>query len=126
LFLLVVEGLSRTIKEKVREKKLEGIPVARGIFITHLMFVDDVILFGNGNIVEWEVFKEILGLFCKATGMDFSPQKSLFLEVGWAEEELALLKLIFPFEVNSVDTGFKYLGCFLKPNCYLKSDWFGW
>ena len=57
----------------------------RGICITHLLFVDDVILFGNGNIDEWEVFKEILTLFCKATGMAFSPQKSSFLEVGWEE-----------------------------------------
>jgi len=30
-----------------------------------MMFVDDVILFGNGNIVEWEVLKGILELFCK-------------------------------------------------------------
>jgi hypothetical protein len=55
--------------------------------------------------------------------MVFSPQKSTFLEVGWTVDELTLLKLILPFEVISVDTGFKYLGCFLKPNCYLKSDW---
>jgi hypothetical protein len=47
--------------------------VERGICITHLMFSYDVILFGNGNIFEWEVFKEILTLFYKASGMDFSP-----------------------------------------------------
>jgi hypothetical protein len=37
--------------------------VARGLFITHLMFVDDVIMFGNGNLDEWEVFKEVFGAF---------------------------------------------------------------
>jgi hypothetical protein len=47
----------------------------------------------------------------------------LFLEVGWTTEDLALLKEILPFEVNSVDVGFKYLGCFLKPNCYNRADW---
>jgi hypothetical protein len=65
MFLLVVEGLSRAIEEKVREKKLEVYQWLEGSCITHLMFVDDVILFGNGNIVEWEVFKEILTLFVK-------------------------------------------------------------
>jgi hypothetical protein len=55
--------------------------------------------------------------------MAFSPQKSLFLEVGWEEEDLALLKVILPFEVKPVEDGFKYLGCFLKPNCYINSDW---
>jgi hypothetical protein len=79
----VVEGLSRDIKEKVRGEKIEGIPIARGIYITHMMFVDDVILFGNGNIVEAEVLKGILELLCKATGMALSPHKYSFLEVGW-------------------------------------------
>jgi hypothetical protein len=46
------------------------------------MFVDDVILFGNGKITEWEILKGILDLFCKATGMAFSPHKSSFLEAG--------------------------------------------
>jgi hypothetical protein len=123
LFLLVVEGLSRAIQEQVRENNIEGIPVARGLNITHLMFVDDVILFGSGNISEWEVFKEVMDLFCKATWMAFSPQKSSFLEAGWKAEDLALLKELIPFEVKPVEVGFKYLGCFLKPNCYTKADW---
>jgi len=123
LFLLVVEGLSKDIEVKVREKKLTGLLVAKGTCITHLLFVDDVILFGSGNIAEWEVFKEILTLFCKATGMAFSPQKSSFLEVGWEGEDLVLLKLILPFEVKPVEDGFKYLECFLKPNCCINSDW---
>jgi hypothetical protein len=33
------------------------------------------------------------------------------------------LKEFLPFETKPVDSGFKYLGCFLKPNCYTKSDW---
>jgi hypothetical protein len=123
LFLLVIEGLSRTIQEKVRDKKIEGVPVARGLSITHLMFVDDVILFGNGSISEWEVFKEVLELFCKATGMAFNPQKSVFLEAGWDVEGLTLLKALFPFEVNPIDEGFKYLGFYIKPNCYTRADW---
>jgi hypothetical protein len=123
LFLLVIEGLSRTIQEKVRDKKLEGVPVARGLSITHLMFVDDVILFGIGSISEWEVFKEVLELFCKATGMAFIPQKSVFLEVGWDVEGLNLLKDLFPFEVKPIDAGFKYLGFYIKPNCYTRADW---
>jgi hypothetical protein len=88
LFLLVVEGLSRSIQKLVVERKIEGVLVEKGIRITHLLFVDDVLLFGNGTITEWKVFKEVLDLFCKAMGMSFSPHKSLFLEAGWIEEEL--------------------------------------
>ena len=73
---------------------------------------DDIILFGIGNIVEWKVYKKILDLFCKATGMDFSPQKSYFLEVGWKAKDLAMLKELMSFEVKPIEVGFKYLGCF--------------
>jgi hypothetical protein len=91
LFLLVIEGLSRIIQERVRDKKIEGVPVARGLNITHLMFVDDVILFGIGCIVEWKAYKEVLDLFCKATRMEFSSQKYSFLEAGWDNVDINLL-----------------------------------
>jgi hypothetical protein len=88
LFLLIVEGLSRVIHSQVREKNLEGFIVARGIKITHLMFVDDIILFGNGSLVEWKVYHRVHKLFFQATGMAFSSQKSMFLEVGWNVKEI--------------------------------------
>jgi len=90
--------------------------VVRGLNITHLMFVDDVILFGIGCIAEWKVYKEVLDLFCKATGMAFNPQKTSFLEAGWDDVEPNLLKELFPFEDKPLDTGFKYLGFYMKPN----------
>jgi hypothetical protein len=49
LFLLIVEGLSRLLLDQVDAKNIAGIPVARGIRITHLLFVDDVVLFGIGS-----------------------------------------------------------------------------
>jgi len=97
--------------------------VARGLRITNLIFLDDIILFGNGNLSEWKVFQKVLDLFFQVTGMSFNPQKSTFLEEGWNEEEIAMLKEFMPFEVKLVDNGFKYLVCFLKPNCYTKADW---
>jgi len=104
-------------------KNIKGIIMAREINITQLMFVDDILLFGCGSLEEWKVYKKILELFCKATGMSFSPHKSTFLEAGWTTEELVELKELFPFETKPVEMGFKYLGCYLKPNCYAKSDW---
>jgi hypothetical protein len=63
-----------------------------------------------------------LELFFKATGMDFIPQNSMFLEVGWDDVELNLLKEIFPFEFKTLDAGFKYLGFYIKKNCYTRVD----
>jgi hypothetical protein len=53
LFLLIVEGLSRLLKKLVEEDKIKGVAVAKGIRITHLLFVDDIILFGRGSLTEW-------------------------------------------------------------------------
>jgi hypothetical protein len=57
------------------------------------------------------------------TGMAFNSHKSQFLEAGWSGEELSQLKEILPYEVKSLEEGFKYLGLFLKPNCYSVNDW---
>jgi hypothetical protein len=123
LFLLIVEGLSRILKKLVEEDKIKGVAVAKGIRITHLLFVDDIILFGRGSLTEWGMFKEALDLFSNATGMAYSAHKSQFLEAGWTREELIPLKELLPYEVKPLDDGFKYLGFFLKPNCYVINDW---
>jgi hypothetical protein len=124
LFLLIVEGLSKLLKKLVKEGILEGVLVANGVRITHMLFVDDVILFEKGYFQEWWVFKDVLNLFRNATGMDFNNQKSQFLEVGLSIDWLDQLKELFPFEVKSIEEGFKYLGFFLKPNCFSCDDWF--
>jgi hypothetical protein len=123
LFLLIVEGLVESLRDWLMMVDLKDILVANGFRITHLLFVDDVILFGKGYLQEWQVFKDALDLFCNASGMVFSNQKSQFLEVGWSVEGIVQLKQIFPFDVKSIEEGFKYLGFFLKPNCYSFNDW---
>jgi hypothetical protein len=81
LFLLIVEGLSRLLKKLVDDEKIR-VAVAKGIRITHQLFVDDIILFGRGSLIEWGLIKEALDLFSNASGMTYSALKSQFLEVG--------------------------------------------
>ena len=52
LFLLVIEGLSRLISTTKVEGKIKGIKFSPTLFITHLLFVDDVILFCSSTIEE--------------------------------------------------------------------------
>jgi hypothetical protein len=63
LFSLIVEGLSRILLKLVEDGKIEGLLVAKGIRLTHLLYVDDIILFGKGSLAEWKVIKEALDLF---------------------------------------------------------------
>jgi hypothetical protein len=125
LFLLVIEGLSILIKNAKRDGKLSGIKLCSGNFITHLLFVDDILIFGNGSVSEWHEFSAIFKLFCEATGMEVSPSKSTFLCHDISQEILNQIQsFFFPFNDGDFESGMKYLGFLLKPNKYLVKDWY--
>lgn len=69
LFLLVAEGLSQLIQKSKREGKVKGIEAAVNMHISHLLFVDDILVFTNGATNELKELKNIFDLFLKATGM---------------------------------------------------------
>ena len=66
MFLLIVEGLSRLTNKETTAGKTHGIKIARILRITHLLFIDDAVLYGRGTIEEWDIYKELLELFCSA------------------------------------------------------------
>jgi len=46
----MIEGFSRLILREKEEGRIQGIKVLSHHHITHSMFVDDVLIFGNGTI----------------------------------------------------------------------------
>jgi len=52
LFLLVVECLSRLMKKVVDDGTFHGLKVAISIYVSHLLFVDDVLILGD------EIYKD--------------------------------------------------------------------
>jgi len=123
LFLLVAEGLSRYIKDAVVKGNFGGIQIARGMIITHLLFVDDILIFCNGSRRDTECLLEGINLFKRATGMLINADKSTLTENMTQVEDLRFMTEALPFKVESLDRGLKYLGFLLKPNKYLKEDW---
>ena len=91
--------------------------------LTHLLFVDDVILFGLGSFEEWLAFKSILDTFYEASSMSINVNKSCFLQNGMEEENLQRITDILPYRTDDFRKGFSYLGYFLKPSGYLVKDW---
>ena len=49
MFVLVIDGLSLLIKDAQNNGKIRGIKISSKLFFIHLLFVDDVILFGSGT-----------------------------------------------------------------------------
>ena len=63
LFLLIIEGLNLLIKDAHRNGLIKGINISSSLSLTHLLFIDDVVLFGVGTVEEWKAFDEILAVF---------------------------------------------------------------
>lgn len=85
--------------------------------------MNDVILFGEGILDEWTIYKLTLDLFRNSTDMLISDTKSTFLEFGMEDPIIKEIKQFFPFEVKDLNQEFKYLGYYLEPNNYIKQDW---
>jgi hypothetical protein len=76
LFLIVDEDLSRAIQEAKRTRSIQGVKMGGTEYHTHLLFVDDVLLFTNGSLAEGLKLNEALQLYCKASGMEVKIHKS--------------------------------------------------
>ena len=122
LFILVIEGLSLLIKDARNNGKIRGIKISSQLSLTHLLFVDDVIMFGSGTFEEWVAFKVILDTFCAASGMCINMDKSCFLFNNMEEGLLNRISCSLSFKYEHISTGFNYVGYFLKPLGYLVKD----
>eukprot|EP00253_Pinus_taeda_P023807 PITA_23807 len=123
LFLLVAEGLSQLILKARREGKVRGIEVAVNLNISHLLFVDDILIFTNGTPNETAELRNIFDIFMKATGMQINSRKSQLIVEGLNKHDRAQILSHFPFELSIMQSPFKHLGFWLKPNAYKKEDW---
>ena len=61
------------------EHKIKRIKISRSLSITHLPFVDDVLLLGLGNVEEWKQYNNFIEVFCKVTMIMISKENSIFL-----------------------------------------------
>ena len=102
---------------------ITGVKITSSLFLTHLLFVDDVLLFGEAIVDEWQQYKQLLDLFCSATGMQINEEKSILLFNDIDELAKANIGAILPYKMEPVSEGFKYLGFYLKPLGYYVKDW---
>ena len=123
LFILIIESLGRIILNAHLVGHITDYQYTPDLSITHLLFVDDVLLFGIGTVGEWKAYKEALDLFCSATGMTVSIKKSSFLFQNVDPDIRNQIVVFLPYSMVHISEGFKYLGFRLKPLGYRSSDW---
>ena len=110
LFLLVVDGLSSLLRRYESVGQIGGLKICRHApSITHLLFVDDSLLFFRVNQVQATVVKHTLTIFERCTGQQLSPSKcSLFMSENAQEGVRNQIREIL--RVQSIDFKAKYLG----------------
>jgi len=123
LVLLIMEGLSRLVREEFRRGRLQGIKITEGCMLTHLIFVDDVLLFLNGSIGDLTIMKKTFALFQSTTGMNVNNNKSTLREAGCSPYEIHYALQRFQFTLLRLEEGLRYLGYKLKPLGYKIVDW---
>ncbi|CAI8609513.1 unnamed protein product [Vicia faba] len=77
LFVLYIDKLSHLIIEAVEDKRRECMKIgSKRPKMSHLMFEDNLILFGKASEAQIQIVMDILNLFCKALGQRVSMDKS--------------------------------------------------
>ena len=102
---------------------MNGIVVSQHQQITHLLFVDEILIFCSRNVQDMNTLANILALFSTVTGMEINVGKSMLTTHRMDANEVGHATHCFPFIRVLLDDGLKYLGFSLKPNNYLKKDW---
>jgi hypothetical protein len=122
LFIILAEGLSRSIHAAIENNLLTGLPL-HGISppISHSQFVDDTLLMGSPTVREANSILDILQTFSDASGLDCNKDKSQIFFFNTPLPIQRHISGILGFNRSSLPS--KYLGIPLIDNALRNSSW---
>jgi hypothetical protein len=124
LFIMMMEGLSRSIKSTTATGEITSItPFKNCPTSTHQQFMDDTLLHGIATVKEEKAYKRILEEFNEASGVDINHSKSMIFFFNTNPAIQRNLANILGFEHRALPT--KYLGIPLTDKAHKISTWEG-
>jgi hypothetical protein len=110
LSLFVVDTLSNLVHHEVDHERLRELCVSRrGLGISHLLSVDDTLMFIEAKEDQVARVKEVFGKFEKGTGQQINPSKCSLM-FGAACEASDKSRVIEILQVQTIALEEKYLG----------------
>jgi len=86
------------------------------MFISHLLIVDDILIFCDGSRHDIDKLCEGITLFKMATGMMINDHKYTINFASMEVDEIHYITSKLPFQVLDLDVGMKYIGFQLNTN----------
>jgi hypothetical protein len=110
LFILGSELLSRLLLKEERIGNIKGMKIARASpAINHLLFADDLLLFGKASLLEAASFKGCLDKYCSWSGQSINSRKSsIRFSKNTKSSTTSSILNILPFNPNPANS--IYLG----------------
>lgn len=109
LFILLAEGLGRTLKARQNQGEIRGIgPHEEMMPQTHQQFVDDTMLMGVASVREAKAIKNTLDTFKQANGLEINKGKSHLFFFNTQSETKRNINRILGFTEGTYPS--KYLG----------------
>eukprot|EP00253_Pinus_taeda_P011019 PITA_11019 len=121
LFVILAEGLGRSIKEAILSHNLRGLAFHNIPAFSHQQFVDDNMLFGHSSVQEARAFKLILKNFSEASGALINKVKSEIFFFNTPPVTQREIARILGFTIASLPS--KYLGAPLFALAIKHSTW---
>eukprot|EP00253_Pinus_taeda_P035520 PITA_35520 len=121
LFVIMAEGLGRSLKAAISEGHLKGLSFHQTPTTSHQQFVDDNMLFGHSSVQEARSLISILEAFSKASGALINKAKSQIFFFNTPPITQRAIARIIGFSVASLPS--KYLGAPLIASALKHSSW---
>eukprot|EP00253_Pinus_taeda_P027174 PITA_27174 len=121
LFVIMAEGLGRSIKAAISAGNLKGISIHQSPTTSHQQFVDDNMLFGHSSVQEVRTLNSILDNFSKASGALINKVKSQIFFFNTPPITQRAIARIIGFSVASLPS--KYQGAPLIASALKHSSW---
>eukprot|EP00253_Pinus_taeda_P009939 PITA_09939 len=121
LFVILAEGLGRSIKSAILSHSLKGLAFHHIPAFSHQQFVDDNMLFGHPSVQEAQSFKSILSNFWEASRALINKVKSEIFFFNKPPTTQRAIARILGFTIASLPS--KYLGAPLFALALKHSSW---
>eukprot|EP00253_Pinus_taeda_P012127 PITA_12127 len=121
LFIIMAEGLGRSIKNAIQTQKLKGITLHQAPTVSHQQFVDDNMIFGYSSVQEARALNSLLLPFSKASGTLINSVKSQIFFFNTHPTTQRAIARILGFSIASLPS--KYLGAPLFAYARKHSSW---